>query len=92
MYDMSLNPKNLKKQRTEGVSTRSSNKKAMINRRPKTERYKKSLAYLGPKIWNNLPENMHHIATKAEFKKLSKIHVERRVALNESRIAAPIPE
>ena len=37
-------------------------------RSPKTERLKKCPAYIGPKLWNRLPENIHHITTKPLFK------------------------
>ena len=68
MYDQSKIPGNLKKKKTEGVSTRSSSKILMKTRKPLTERYKKSLAYQGPKKWNALPELIQKVPTKGIFK------------------------
>ena len=73
MYDMAQNTKNLKKKRVRGVSTRSSKKKLMKIRRPRTEHFKKCMAYKGPKMWNALSEHLQHIENKASFKSKIKI-------------------
>ena len=57
--------------RLNGVSlTRSHKKRTLKTRRPKTEKFKKSLAYLGPTKWNALPVDLHQSADKWEFKRL----------------------
>ena len=55
--------------------TRSQNKKLLKTRRPKTERFKKSLAYYGPKKWNALPSDLHQTEDKWEFRKLARNRV-----------------
>ena len=56
-------------------TTRSQNKKLLKIRRPKTEKFKKSLAYNGPSKWNSLPLNFHQAEDKWEFKKLARNRV-----------------
>ena len=68
MYDQSKIPGNLKAARTEGVQTRASSKVTLKVRKPLTERYKKSLAYLGPKKWNALPEHLQKTFPKKVYK------------------------
>ena len=70
MYDQAQIPALLKVRSKNGVRTRSSNKKIMKLKKPRKERFKKCLAYKGPKTWNNLPESMHHIQTKGSSKLL----------------------
>ena len=67
MFDVSQTRKAIVKPRDEGVKTRSHNKKMFRLRKPKTEKYKKSLAYRGPNKWNGLPSDLHHLATRAQF-------------------------
>ena len=67
MYDMSQFNRNLRGRGREGVGTRSQNKKLLKIRKPNTEKFKKSLAYRGPKSWNALPENIHHTRTRSQF-------------------------
>ena len=50
------------------IKTRSQNKKLLKIKRPFTEKFKKSLAYLGPKTWNSLPDQFHSALTKNYFK------------------------
>ena len=45
----------LKARRRQGVETRSNKKKNFIVRKPITEKFKRSVSYLGPKAWNALP-------------------------------------
>ena len=66
MYDMAQIKGNLRKCRTEGVRTRSDDKKLVRIRKPRTEKYRKSLAYRGPKKWNNLSEDLHFIKTRSK--------------------------
>ena len=51
-----------------GVRTRSSKKKLLFSRYPKNKKYKKSITYQGPKLWNNLPAWLQKIETYADFK------------------------
>ena len=67
MFDMANSGKHLKKPRSRGVKTRSQNKKILKTNKPNTEKYKKSLAYAGPKKWNSLPERYHHLKSRAQF-------------------------
>ena len=67
MYNSSLDPKCLKKIQT-AYCTRASKKKTLKIRHPVTERFKKSIAYNGPKKWNNLPADLQHIPAKQLFK------------------------
>ena len=53
-----------------GVVTRSQRKKVMKTKKPKTEKLKKSLAYRGPKEWNDLPIEFHHTQERNLFKKM----------------------
>ena len=52
------------------VRTRSHNKKLIKTRKPSTEKFKKSLAYSGPKMWNALPEHCPHVDTRAKFNRI----------------------
>ena len=65
--------------------TRSCKKRNLKIRRPKTEKFKKSLAYLGPKKWNALPLDLHQAGDKWEFKKLARNLINQRAlkALNQ---------
>ena len=80
MYDMSQIPKQLNK-RTARYLTRSSNKKLLKIKRPKTEKFKKSLMYSGRRKWNLLPEEIQNTQPKATFKLLTKNHVWRKATL-----------
>ena len=80
MYDMASNVENLRQPKLEGVNTNSSNKKILKVKRPKTECFKKCLAYLGPKVWNALPDHLHHITVKSVFKTQVRLMVEKRAA------------
>ena len=55
MYVMSKIPTNVRNRGTIGVRTRSSKKKLLKIRTPRTERFGRSLAHYGPKKWNRLP-------------------------------------
>ena len=68
MFDMSQYNHNMQNNRTEGVKTRTSGKCLMKIKRPRTEKFKKSLAYHGPKKWNALPQNLQLSKSKGEFK------------------------
>ena len=76
MFDKAGVPGNLKCQRSTGMSTRSSVKKLLKIRRPRTEKYKKSLSYAGPRIWNALPSNIQQAESRADFKCKIRAHME----------------
>ena len=64
------------------VQTRSSTKKLMKVKRPYTEKFKRSLAYIGPKKWNALPERFHHSQSKPLFKMMTREWVKSKAAAN----------
>ena len=68
MYDMAQDNQLLKKRKSVSVKTRSHNKKLLAITRPRTEKFKKSLAYRGPRRWNLLPTSFHRARTKMEYK------------------------
>ena len=65
MYDVSHLSNQLQKQREVGVKTQSHSKRLVKIQKPSTEKYKKSLAYRGPKLWNDLPGELHHLNTRS---------------------------
>ena len=67
MFDIVSYGRQLRKPRLSGVRTRSQNKKMIKLRKPNTEKYKKSLAYMGPQKWNSLPDQYHHLKTRLHF-------------------------
>ena len=85
MFDYAASVNNLKVPNTEGVQTRSHKKKLLKLKKPRTEKYKKSLSYQGPRKWNMLPEDIQLCASKVEFKKLVKGHVELK-SLNKTEL------
>ena len=82
MYDQVQIPSLLKSKSSYRIKTRSSNKLTLQVKRPYTERFKKSLAYKGPKKWNALPESFHHVASKKTFKSM----IEKRIS-DKARVA-----
>ena len=70
MYDQAQNPEMLKGETEYSIRTRSGKKRLFKIKRPFTEKFKKSLAYLGPKKWNRLPETFHHVEQKYSYKLL----------------------
>ena len=68
MFDQAQNQDKLKSSLSYTIRTRSCNKKLMKVKRPYTEKFKKSLAYRGPKLWNALPESIQHAKSKTTFK------------------------
>ena len=87
MFDVAKDRNNLKPKGSVGVSMRSSCKTLLKCKRPRTEKFKKCPAYLGPKRWNALPEDFHNIVSKNIFKARVASMMEKRVsraALSES--------
>ena len=70
MFDQAQNAKNYRQRPSSGVKMRSQNKKLLKIKRPYTERFKKSFGYLGPKLWNALPERFHHAPCKLTYKNM----------------------
>ena len=70
MYDQAQNTTNLKPKSKLSVKTRSANKVLLRTKCPRTEKLKKSLAYMGPKKWNDLPEYFHNAPSKTKFKSM----------------------
>ena len=62
------------------IKTRSSNKVLLRLKRPYSEKFKHSLAYIGPKKWNALLERFHHTQSKAAYKSLIEGWVQCRAA------------
>ena len=58
----------LQKRKAVGIRTRSQNKRLLKIGKPNTEKFKNSLAYRGPKKWNALPEQYHHLKSRNLFK------------------------
>ena len=79
MYDLFLDPNYVKTTRSM-VATRSQSKRLLKIERPKTEKFKKSLAYKGPTKWNALPADFHNVTTKNLFKQRVKARVASRVS------------
>ena len=72
MYGVSDNNENRVTRADNVPVTRSQKKKVLKVRRPKTEKFKNSLAYLGPIKWNALPLDSHQSADKSDYKKLAR--------------------
>ena len=72
MYGEANNATNLAHRAQNDAVTRSQSKKLVKVRRPKTEKFKKSLAYKGPKKWNSLPDELHHTLDKGHYKRLAR--------------------
>ena len=81
MYDQSKKVENLRMVKGTGVKTRSSKKKLLRIKKPNTEKFKRSLTYLGPKIWNALPSDLQSIQSKNEFKTKILNHVAARALI-----------
>ena len=64
MYDFALDEGNHRAKSKLSIRTRSSNKLLLKIKRPRTEKFKKSLAYRGPKKWNGLSEGYHHTPSR----------------------------
>ena len=75
MYDFANIQGNLVVRAKNKPVTRSQNKKLLKIRRPKTERFKTSLAYNGPNKWNSLPLDLHQTEDKWAFKKMARKRV-----------------
>ena len=70
MFDAAQNPKRVKTRLKTSVSTRSQSKRLIKIKCPYTEKFKKSLEYQGPKKWNALSDEFHHVESRNLFKLL----------------------
>ena len=52
-----------------GTRTRSSKKRLLTSRKPTNEKFRRSITYQGPKLWNSLPANIQKLGSYCEFKK-----------------------
>ena len=68
MFDKSKIEVNLRTARRVGAITRASAKKQLKIARPRTEKFRKSLAYRGPLKWNNLHVDTQKLISKNEYK------------------------
>ena len=78
MYDSVQLAANLKVSSKLSVKTRSSNKVLLKIKRPRTEKFKLILAYIGPTKWNALPDRFHHTQTKVLYKSMVNTWVNQR--------------
>ena len=83
MYDVAQDSANQKLRPKLSIKTRSSNKVLLRTKRPRTEKFKKSLAYTGPKKWNSLLANFHNAPSKAKYKRMVSDWVVLRAIQNE---------
>ena len=70
MYDMAQASKNVKSRQTSSIQTRSAKKVLLKSKRPNTEKYKRSMRYVGVTKWNQLPEEFHLTGSKGAYKSL----------------------
>ena len=84
MFDMSSIDENVKKKTGEGVVMHAQSFKSLKVAKPRTERFKKSLTYRGPKKWNNLPGALWQIDSRFDFKKEIPAHVEQKASVTQA--------
>ena len=70
MYGWSRDGKRFRSSPLTSIKTRSSCKKLLKTKRPRTEKFKRCLAYNGPNSWNALPADCHQAANINTFKSL----------------------
>ena len=82
-YDLAQNPMNLRP--ASKLTENKILKKVLLRvKRPNTEKYKRSLAYIGPKKWNALPDRFHHTQAKSAYKSMVKDWIARKSILTPS--------
>ena len=86
MFEYAQKTSNRRPRSKLAMNTRSSGKVLLRVKRPYTEKFRKSLSYLGPKKWNNLPINFHNIKEKAKYKSMVSDWVTKRASLNVSLV------
>ena len=83
MYDSTQITGNLKAKSKCSVRTRTSRKLLLKIKRPHTEKFRKSLAYRGPKMWNDLSEEFHRTPSKLRFKMMISDLITKRATLED---------
>ena len=68
MFDWSWDMVHTQAHAESAMTTRSHKKRLLKLKKPRTEKYKKSLSYHGPKKWNALPVEIHQTHNKKAFK------------------------
>ena len=68
MYKFAQSGRNLKRRRGDGPKTRSAQKKILLTKRPKCEKFKRSITYRDRQLWNNLSERLHNTISLCYFK------------------------
>ena len=86
MYDFVCSNSHCMKAPSKGAVTRSHKKKLLKVRKPKTERFKKSLTYNGPTKWNALPLDLHQAEDKWEFKRFNLNWFAQKAIKNEGNV------
>ena len=84
VYDWSLDDKLIAVKPEGSVSTRSDKKRLFKIKKPRTEKFKKSLSYKGKTSWNALPVEFHQTASKTSFKLLVANLVTQKVRASEN--------
>ena len=84
MFDVAQVTANRRSNSKFNIKTRSADKILIRVKRPYTEKFKKSLAYSGPKKWNLLPSNLQNTPIKYKFKALASGWVNQKAVVNTS--------
>ena len=91
MYTWANDPRRLKYKSVSGPRTRSTKKTLLTVKRPRTEKFKKSFAYLGPVKWNHLPMEVHEshqLQDKGNYRKhVSRLMVKKAGATGNGSMA-----
>ena len=83
MFDQAQNQNSLRPEPLSNIRTRSHKKRLLKIKRPYTEKFKKSLAYAGPKKWNSLPAEFHQYPLpKSNFKAMTQLRATSKAKLN----------
>ena len=84
MYDVAQVASNRRSNLKQTIKTRSSNKILLKVKHPYTEKFKKSLAYFGPKKLNKLTADQQSIPDKHKYKSMISDWVGKRALVNNS--------
>ena len=82
MYGEARVDGNLRKRNAGAMVTRSQKKRTLKVKRPKSEKFKKSLAYVGPKKWNALPLDLHQAEDRWVYKRLARNWINQKALAN----------
>ena len=87
MYGAAKVEGNLRKGTAGAVVTRSQKKRTLMIKRPKSEKFKKSLAYVGPKKWNALPLDLHQAEDKRTYRRLASNWINKKALANSGLVS-----